>query len=82
MLRTGSNITSEYINDGTLTTEESSIYNVILSDIATATRQKLSLFIAGDLDLSEWEAFNEQLYSLGLDMLREMLQVAYDRKHA
>lgn len=77
-----SNMTSEYFNDATLNSEETAEYNTYLTDVTTAIRENLSKFITGDLDLSEWDGFIDQLETLGLSKMQQIMQGAYDRKHS
>lgn len=76
-----SNMTSEYICNYQMTTEESTRYNAIATDVMTVIQEYMTKFMTGDMELSEdsWQAFQDKLESLGIDEMREIVQTAFDR---
>ena len=74
-----SNITGEYVVNVKLTTEETTRYNALATDVTTTIAENASKFIIGDLPLEDWDAFIESMYDLGLDEMTEIYQAAYDR---
>lgn len=76
-----SNMTSEYICNYQMTTEEATRYNAIATDVMTVIQEYMTKFMTGDMELSEdsWQAFQDKLESLGIDEMREIVQTAFDR---
>lgn len=77
--------TGEYILPTmNFTTEESSEYASIASDLYTYAVQETLKFIVGDLELSDanWQSFQDNLTSMGIDRCVELYQIALDRYNA
>lgn len=66
----------------TLTTEESSEYTDIMSDITAYAESELTKFLYGDRDLSQWDAFVSELEEMGINDAIAIYQGAYDRQTA
>lgn len=62
-----------------LTAEESTEYNTIMSDLDTFTAERVVRFITGELDLSEWDNYVAQIQDMGIETATGILQDAYDR---
>lgn len=63
-----------------MSTEESSEYSSIESDMATYMDSKVLEFIVGSADIdAEFDAFVDTLYEMGLQDLIDIKQAAYDR---
>lgn len=52
------------------------------NDIDTTCREKILAFILGNEDLSGWDAFIDEIQSMGLDDVIAVRQAAYDRYKA
>lgn len=76
-----SNMTSEYIFNYQLTSEESTRYNALATDVVTTMQEHMTKFMTGDEALTEesWQSFQDTLKSLGMDEMQEIVQTAYDR---
>lgn len=74
-----SNISGEYIVNVKLTTEETTQYNALATDVTTTIAENASKFIMGDLPLEDWSSFIDSLYDMGLNEMTEIYQAAYDR---
>ena len=66
----------------TLTTEESTEYTGIVSDITAYAESELTKFLFGDRDISEWDAFTAELEAMGINDAIAIYQGAYDRQTA
>ena len=64
----------------TFTTEESDILSSVGQDIAKATEEAQAAFITGKRDLSEWDAYVEQVTSMGIEEVTTCYQSALDRR--
>lgn len=76
------NLDSDYELPGAVqfTTEESSEYSTILSDLDTYAYQATLQFITGERPIdTEWNSYIETLNSLKLDQIEILCQTAYDR---
>ena len=62
-----------------MTSDEGDEFNTYFSDISTLCRQYTVQFITGTKDLSEVDAFQEQLEGMGVDTCCEIYQDACDR---
>ena len=71
--------TCAYPPNTTMTAEESNNLNTIMGDINTLIAERLIQFIVGDRDMSEWDAFIQQLKDMNLDETIKIKQDAYDR---
>lgn len=74
-----SNITGEYVVNVKLTTEETTQYNALATDVTTTIAENASKFIMGDLPMEDWNNFVDSLYDMGLNEMTEIYQAAYDR---
>ena len=76
-----SNMTSEYIFNYQLTSEESTRYNALATDVVTTMQEHMTKFMTGDEALTEesWQSFQDTLKSLGMDEMQEIVQAAFDR---
>ena len=77
-----SNMTSEYVANYSMTSEETTEFNRIATDLSTTLVEGMTKFMTGDRDLSPetWEDFQNDLKALGLDDMTEIVQQAYDRE--
>lgn len=76
------NLDSDYELPGAVqfTTEESSEYSTILSDLDTYAYQATLQFITGERSIdTEWNSYIETLNSLKLEQIEILCQTAYDR---
>lgn len=62
-----------------LTVEEGEIYAAKIGDIVTYAAENTSKFVTGAKDMSEWDSYVDQLYTLGLEEIIALQQAAYDR---
>ena len=60
-------------------TEETDEMNEIYSDLQTYFQENYIMFITGDKDMSEWDAFQSGLLDFGFGRYKELYQGAYDR---
>jgi len=67
---------SEHI---TPTEEESRIFSATFADIQTLVDENVVKFITGQKDMSEWDAFIDQIKSMGIDECIRVRQAAVDR---
>lgn len=76
-----SNMTSEYVADYTLNSEETAAYNALTTDIITTMQEHMTKFMTGDIELTEqsWAEFQQLLTDLGIDEMRNIVQAAFDR---
>jgi len=66
-----------------LTEEEQEIYNDRWTDIQTKVGQMNAEFITGQADLeTDWDAFIDDLYAMGLQDVIDVYQAALDRYNA
>lgn len=65
-----------------LSTEESTDYNAIVTDIISYAESELTKFIFGDRSFDEWDAFTGELADMGIDDAIAIYQEAYDRQVA
>ena len=63
----------------TPTTEESSEYSAIMTDVDTYVTEMIPRFIMGLRPIEEFDDFIAQLRAMGLDRATELRQLAYDR---
>lgn len=64
----------------TMTTEEAAAYTSIESDLSTYTDSRVLEFITGAADIeTEFDAFVDTLYDMGLQDMVDIKQAAYDR---
>ena len=76
------NLDTDYELPGAVpfTTEESSEYSTILSDLDTYAYQATLQFITGERSIdTEWDSYLEALNSLKLEQIEALCQTAYDR---
>ncbi len=62
-----------------MTTEETTEYNAIYTDIDTYAEENIVKFIVGDKSLNEYDEFISTLRQMGIERCVEMTQTAYDR---
>lgn len=62
-----------------LTTEEAEQYSLLSSDIQTIASENIVKFIIGETPLSSYDAFKQELISMGLDECVEIYQSALNR---
>ncbi|NLO48427.1 MAG: hypothetical protein GX111_08940 [Clostridiales bacterium] len=60
------------------TSDQTDEINITSNDIVTYISENYSAFVDGSKPLSEWDAYVEQLHSLGIDRIMEIYQEAYD----
>lgn len=63
----------------TLTASEGETASSIYSDVYTYAAEHITKFISGDEDMSQYDAFVEQLKGMKIDELTQIYQDAYDR---
>lgn len=68
-----------YPSGVTLTTEESNTLDEVQSAISTYVSEMAVKFMTGEEPLDKWDAYVEQVKSMGLDTVLEVRQAAYDR---
>jgi putative aldouronate transport system substrate-binding protein len=66
----------------TLTAEEASASSAKMADIDTYINESISMFITGQKSLEEFDAFVEQIKSMGIDEVIKINQDALDRYNA
>lgn len=69
---------NDYPLGAIMSTEQSAQYNTVAADICTYISENVLKFIYGQTDMSEWDAFVETLYSMGIETAIEAKQAAYD----
>ena len=62
--------------------EESDEYNNLASSLNTFMQEQLTAFVVGQRDMSQWDAFIDELYGMNLARMVELQQQAFDRKYA
>ena len=65
-----------------LTADENDEYNAIYADIRTTLEENLTKFAVGEKPMSEWDAFIDSLYDLGIEECIAIQQGAVDRYYA
>lgn len=64
----------------TLTLEEMNEFNELASSISPYASENISLFVSGNRDVDkEWDKFQKELKTLGVDRYVELAQIGYDR---
>ncbi len=82
---TGFETDSAYDFYGTLylTEEETTAFNIAMSDVETAASEFILKAIVNETDIdTEWDAYVEKLYSMGLQNALDARQAALDRYYA
>ena len=74
-----SNTSNEMRYFGSLSIDESEVYNSMAGDLSTMAAENISKFVCGDRPLSEWDSFIEDLKSMNIEECIEIKQAAYDR---
>ena len=78
-----SDCTYNYPSYAVLSTDETTEYNAIESDLSTYAEEAILQFITGATDIEEgFDAFVEKLYDMGLQDMIDIKQAAYDRAMA
>ena len=74
-------IDAEYTlpSDVSLNLDEQETYNAVYTDIETLCLENIAKFITGARDLSEFDDFVSDVYSMGLQDCLDVYQSAYDR---
>ena len=63
----------------TLTTDQSEEYTPVFNDLNTMAEECIGKFITGEADIeAEWDTFQEDLISMGIEKCIEIYQEAYD----
>ncbi len=64
-----------------MTTEETTSYNALSTDVMTVVQEYMTKFMTGDMELTEdtWQAFQDKLESLGIGEMQEIVQTAFER---
>ncbi len=63
----------------TLDTDQSEEYSSLFNDINTMAEERVGKFITGEADIeTEWDAFQEDLISMGIEDCISIYQEAYD----
>ena len=65
-----------------MTADENDEYNAIYADIRTTLEENLTKFAVGEKPMSEWDAFVDSLYELGIEDCIAIQQTAVDRYYA
>jgi hypothetical protein len=79
-LRTLSDCAYNYPAYAVMTTEETTAYNSIESDLSTYVDSSILEFITGAVDIDTgFDSYVENLYSMGLQNMIDLKQAAYDR---
>jgi putative aldouronate transport system substrate-binding protein len=68
-----------YPSNAVMTADEAYEHSSIYSDINTYLQEQIAQFITGAKDMSEWDAFVENLYAMGIEDCIALKQAAYDR---
>ena len=53
-------------------------YNSLYSDISTYVMENSTRFVIGERDMSEWDAYMEELRKIGAERMLEIFQLTYD----
>lgn len=62
-----------------LSTDQSEAYNAVFNDINTMATERIGKFVTGEADIeTEWDAFQEDLLSMGIEDCIAIYQEAYD----
>lgn len=69
---------ADYPNGAIMNTAQKEEYNTVASDISTYIAEHVLKFIYGQTDLSEWDAFVQTLYDMGIETAIAAKQAAYD----
>lgn len=70
-------------DDVSLSTEDAAAFNALWGDIATYIQETTSKFIVGDLNTAEdFDAFLDNLHTMGIDQCLTYWQAAYDEYSA
>lgn len=68
----------DYPNGAIMNTDQTALYNTVAADICTYISEHVLQFIYGQQDMSEWDAFVDTLYEMGIETAIEARQAAYD----
>ena len=68
----------DYPKGAIMNTDQRSQYNTVAADICTYISENVLQFIYGQKELSEWSAFVDTLYDMGIETAIEAKQAAYD----
>jgi putative aldouronate transport system substrate-binding protein len=65
-----------------MTSDETTDYNVIYGDIQTLIEENLTKFAVGERSMDEWDSFVQQIYDLGIEDCIAIKQQAVDRYYS
>lgn len=68
----------DYPNGAIMNTDQTALYNTVAADICTYISEHVLQFIYGQQDMSEWDAFVDTLYEMGIETAIEARQAAYE----
>lgn len=68
-----------YPNGASMTADESEEYSSLIADLSTYMAEHVLKFVVGDEDMSEYQAFIDVLYQIGMQDAIDLQQAAYDR---
>lgn len=69
---------NDYPIGAIMNTEQKAAYNAVASDINTYIAENVLQFILGQKDLSQWDAFVETLYDMGIETAIAVKQEVYE----
>ena len=68
-----------YPDGASMTTEENETYTSLIADLSTYMAEHVLKFVVGDEDMSEYQAFVDTLFDMGMQDAIDLKQAAYDR---
>ena len=71
--------TGRSLGNATLNSEENEISGQIYGDIKTYIEENVMKFVTGQRDLSEFDAYVQDIKDMGIDQVTELYQAAYQR---
>ncbi len=81
-LKASSDNAWNYPSYAAMNAEETEQFNSVMNDMTTLMQESIVAFITGEKPLSEFDAFRDQLVSMGIDDVIAIKQTAYDRYSA
>ena len=75
------NMDDEYVypSGASMTTEESETYNALIADLSTYMAEHVLKFVVGVEPMSDYQAFIDTLFEMGMQDAIDIKQAAYDR---
>lgn len=75
------NMDGEYVypTGASMTTEESETYNALIADLSTYMAEHVLKFVVGVEPMSDYQAFIDTLFEMGMQDAIDIKQAAYDR---